>query len=414
MTVFVCAGCDAVLSSQLAQVALPVHAHQKWGHQLLPVLMEPGTYAVDSEPSGPPWRPWGEIGEDDAATRGVFAPESLSFGPPGAIVIAPGDARGTVLIPDRCGGYCCGLDGRDGPNLACAQCGQPVATLIDDCSLWQAVWFAPNAVRALRDNQPTGGTTGWEWQKGQAVPPVAPDGSWNPQWAAAVGAGLAHLLAASEGTPAALPKGPITDTFGHALNALLPTGAPAKTVALAGPGLPARGSMRRILLVPQHPQTGERWLASTYRQDRAHARCCMEATGLSWRTAPAARDRWTPRRCPTRRSASAASVGAAAARLGRVPPHAGTDPRGPGTVAAQDLRPGERTPVRPPVLTGAENPVPGAEQGPGEAGVGVGMDEGRQEEWVCNGGVAACRRTSGRRLLRRDNRRREIELLYAA
>lgn len=225
MTVFVCAGCDAAVSSRLAQVALPVHARQKWGNELLPVLMEPGTYAVDLEPSGPPWRPGSEIGEDDAAARGVFAPEhALSFGPPGAIVIAPGDARGTVLIPDRCGGCCCGLDGRDGPNLACAQCGQPVATRIDDCSLWQAVWFAPNAVRALPDNQPTGWTSGWEWQKWPAVPPVAPDGSWNPRWAAAVGAGLAHLLAASEGTPVALPNGPITDTFAHALDALLPLG----------------------------------------------------------------------------------------------------------------------------------------------------------------------------------------------
>ncbi|MGV9849862.1 hypothetical protein ACWDWU_13955 [Streptomyces sp. NPDC003442] len=264
MTVLVCAGCDAVLSGRLARVALPVHAHQKWGNGLLPVLMEPGTYAVDPEPSGPPWRPWSEIGEDEAAARGVFAPErALSFGPPGAIVIAPGDARGTVLIPDRCGGYCCGLDGRDGPNLACAQCGLPVAARVDDCSLWQSVWFAPNAVRALPDNQPTGRTTGWEWRKWQALPPVAPDGSWDPRWAAAVGAALAHLLAASEGTPVALPNGPVTDTFGHALDALLPAGTPAKTVALAGPGLPARESTRRILLVPRHPRTGERWLAPT-------------------------------------------------------------------------------------------------------------------------------------------------------
>jgi hypothetical protein len=75
MTVFVCAGCDAVLSSPLAQVALPVHAHQMWGYSLLPVLMEPGTYAVEPEPSGPPWRPWNEIGADDGAVRGVFAPE---------------------------------------------------------------------------------------------------------------------------------------------------------------------------------------------------------------------------------------------------------------------------------------------------------------------------------------------------
>ncbi|WP_405540145.1 hypothetical protein [Streptomyces antimycoticus] len=47
------------------------------------------------------------------------------------------------------------------------------------------------------------------------------------------------------------------------LDALLILGTPVKTVAPAGPGLPDRKSTRRILLVPQHPQTGERWLAST-------------------------------------------------------------------------------------------------------------------------------------------------------
>lgn len=34
-----------------------------------------------------------------------------------------------------------GVDGSDGLNLACEQCGQPVATRIDDCSYWQAVWL---------------------------------------------------------------------------------------------------------------------------------------------------------------------------------------------------------------------------------------------------------------------------------
>lgn len=54
MTVFACATCDAVLSAPLSQVALPIHARQTWGHGLLPVLMEAGTYAVDPEPFGPP------------------------------------------------------------------------------------------------------------------------------------------------------------------------------------------------------------------------------------------------------------------------------------------------------------------------------------------------------------------------
>ncbi|MEU9111100.1 hypothetical protein AB0D04_04670 [Streptomyces sp. NPDC048483] len=263
MTLFACAGCDAVLSAPLSQVALPAHAHQKWGNGvLLPVLMEPGTYAVDPEPSGLPWRPWSEVGEEEAAAHGVFAPVyGLCFGPPGAIVIAPGDTRGTVLIPERCDGYCCGLDGSDGPNLACAQCGRAVATRIDDCSLWQAVWFAPHAVAHLPADEPAGQSVGWEAlaQERQGTPPVDPSGAWSMQWEAAVGAGLAHLLAASAGAPVDVPDGLVAVTFGPALDALIPSGTRARTVALAGPGLPDPDPAPDILLVPQHPRTGEAW-----------------------------------------------------------------------------------------------------------------------------------------------------------
>lgn len=149
---FVCAGCGAELTVPLSQVVLPVHAHQKYGNGTqLPVLMESGTFAVESEPWGPPWRKWEEIHPDEAAARGVYAPvHALSDGAPGATVIAPGDALGTVLIPEnRGGGYCCGLDGSAGPNVACAACALPVACRIDDCSLWQAMWLAPSAVRRL-------------------------------------------------------------------------------------------------------------------------------------------------------------------------------------------------------------------------------------------------------------------------
>jgi hypothetical protein len=104
--VFVCAECDARLTDPLSQVALPARAHQKYGNGIqLPVLMESGTFAVDPESWGPPWRTWEEIDPDEAAARGIHAPVySLSDGAPGAIVIAPGDARGTVLIPERGGG----------------------------------------------------------------------------------------------------------------------------------------------------------------------------------------------------------------------------------------------------------------------------------------------------------------------
>ncbi|MDT0452453.1 hypothetical protein RM609_25675 [Streptomyces sp. DSM 40473] len=281
MTVFACAGCDAVLSAPLTEVALPDHAHQKWGNGvMLPVLMESGTYAVDPEPSGPPWRPWHEVGEAEAASRGVFAPVyGLSYAAPGEIVVAPGDTRGTVLIPERCEGYCCGLTGADGPNLACERCGRPVATRIDDCSLWQAVWFTPDAVRRLPVDGPVPWASGWEaLARGpQGVPPLSRSGAWSREWEAAVGAALAHVLVASEGAPVVVPDGLVADTFRRALDALLPQGAPVKTLALAGPGLPAPDPAAGILLVPRHPLTGEAW---------------RPPSGTS-RTAPLAAGMWT-------------------------------------------------------------------------------------------------------------------------
>jgi hypothetical protein len=260
MAVFACAECGAVLTAAVSQVALPVHAGQKWGHELLPALMEPGTYAVDPEPSGPPWRPWSEVGAAGAAARGVFAPVfALSFGAPGAIVVAPGDTCGTVLIPDRCDGYCMGLDGRDGPNLACARCGLAVATRIDDCAFWQAVRLVPHAVRRLPTEGPADRIVDWETlaEQRQGTPPLDQSGIWSSLWTAAVGSALAHLLAASAGASVTVPDGLVSDTFGRALDALLPPGPRAKKLALAGPGLPT--PVCDIALVPMHPQTGKAW-----------------------------------------------------------------------------------------------------------------------------------------------------------
>ncbi|MFF9571463.1 hypothetical protein [Streptomyces sp. NPDC014685] len=52
-----------------------------------------------------------------------------------------------MLLPEKRGGACGGLDGSDGPHMICAVCGLPVASRIDDCSPWQAVRLAPDAVR---------------------------------------------------------------------------------------------------------------------------------------------------------------------------------------------------------------------------------------------------------------------------
>ncbi|WP_091080643.1 hypothetical protein [Nonomuraea wenchangensis] len=260
MVVFVCVGCGAVLTTPVSQVALPVHAAQKFGHELLPALLESGTYAVDPEPSGPPRRRWEEVGADEAAARGVYAPVyTLSYGPPGRVGVAPGDVRGTVLIPERCDGYCLGLDGRDGPNLACEGCGQAVATRIDDCTLWQVVWLDPRAVRPVGVEAPARRVVGWEALREEhpGTPPVEQPGRWSPVWTAAVAVALARLLAVSGGKRMAVPDGPVAEAFRKAIDILLPPGAPTREMVLAGPGLPA--AITDIALVPQHPQTGEVW-----------------------------------------------------------------------------------------------------------------------------------------------------------
>ncbi|SER96192.1 hypothetical protein SAMN05421870_106118 [Streptomyces qinglanensis] len=281
--VFVCAGCGARLTIPLSQVMLPVHAHQRYGNGVqLPVLMESGTCAVDPEPWGPPWRRWEEIHPDEAAARGVHAPvHALSDGSPGAIVIAPGDAIGTLLTPEnRGGGYCCGVDGADGPNVTCMECALPVASRIDDCSLWQAMWLEPNAVRRLPVAGADAVPLSWPelMAEGKATPPFEPiaawgsrtavghwsnySWSWSPQWEAAAGHALAHLLAASGGHPVIVPDGLVGQVFQRALDALLPTGPQARRAGLAGPGLPAPGPDVSILLVPSHPQTGRTWTSA--------------------------------------------------------------------------------------------------------------------------------------------------------
>ncbi|AQU68068.1 hypothetical protein BBN63_19425 [Streptomyces niveus] len=273
---FECARCGAVLTAPLSQVALPVHAHQIYGNGTqLPVLMEPGTFAVDPEPWGPPWRMWEDIDPDEATARGIHAPvHALSDGAPGTIAIAPGDTRGTVLIPENGSGACCGLGGGDGPNMACEACGLPVATRVDDCSQWQVVWLAPNAVRRrLVDNT---GAALRSWAEllaaGRSTPPFASiprwgdrsggphhHWAWSPQWEAAAGRALAHLLVASRGGPVTVPYGMVEEVFQRALDTLLPTGPAPRRAVLAGPGLPVPDAHADMLIVPTHPQTAEVW-----------------------------------------------------------------------------------------------------------------------------------------------------------
>ncbi|MFI1653370.1 hypothetical protein ACH4ZU_00330 [Streptomyces sp. NPDC020472] len=262
MDVFACAGCGTELTAPVSRVALPVHTHHGGWEELHPPLMEPATYAVDPRPTGPPWRLWEDVGEDAAARQGVYAPvHSVSFGARNRIVIAPGDSRSMALIPEKCGGHCQGVDGRDGPNLACEGCGRAVATRMDDCGMWQAVWLEPDAVVRRPSGLPAVPPPDGDdlARPEHRVPPFETDGWWSRRWEAALGVALAHLVAVTEDRPVVLPAGPVTELFGHAVGRCLPAGPDARSVGLAGPGIRTPRPRPDVLLVPRHPLTGEPW-----------------------------------------------------------------------------------------------------------------------------------------------------------
>ncbi|MER6780640.1 MULTISPECIES: hypothetical protein [unclassified Streptomyces] len=262
---FVCAGCGAELTVPVSRVALPVHTRYGAWEKLHPPLMEPATYAVDPEPSGAPWRPAHGSGETAAGEPAHPVP----FAARDRVVIAPGDSRGMALILERCAGYCCGVDGREGPNLACEGCGRAVATRIDDCGFWQAVWLEPDAVHRRPSGLPAAAPPDWDdlVRDPRRVPPLEEDGWWSPRWEAAVGVALAHLVVACGRRPVALPAGPVAQLLSGAVASVLPGGAPAgvpagipaRTLGLAGPGVPVPRPAPDILLVPRHPLTGEPW-----------------------------------------------------------------------------------------------------------------------------------------------------------
>ncbi|MFD4554343.1 hypothetical protein ACFWP5_08435 [Streptomyces sp. NPDC058469] len=224
--------------------------------------MEPATYAVDPQPTGAPWRLWNEVGAEAAARQGVFAPVySVCFGARNRIVIAPGDSRSMTLIPDKCEGYCRGVDGRAGPNLACERCERAVATRLDDCGMWQTVWLEPNAVVRRPSGLAAGPPPDWDdlERTEHRVPPIELDGSWSRRWEAAVGVALAHLVAVTEDRPVNLPAGPLAGLLGHAVGRYLAGGPGARSLDLAGPGIQLPRPRPDVLLVPRHPLTGASW-----------------------------------------------------------------------------------------------------------------------------------------------------------
>lgn len=136
---FVCAGCGAPLSASVREVPYPDEPCT-FGHgpELPPNRMQPGTYSSRCYPP----RRW-EPGPRRLRELPPRDPEGAHY------VLAPGDGRGTALIIPRCHIGCWGLDGRDGPNLACSRCAAEVGFRLDDCLRWQETLLIASAVRVV-------------------------------------------------------------------------------------------------------------------------------------------------------------------------------------------------------------------------------------------------------------------------
>lgn len=114
MTEFQCRSCHRAVTPTVTERSLPdPDVDEGWyrpeasppdasGHSTEPIVrMPPGTFAVDPNPSGPPY-----VLDESSG----FLIES---GPSGTIVLNPGDGLGLEEHPDIAmrRGYCCGMDG---------------------------------------------------------------------------------------------------------------------------------------------------------------------------------------------------------------------------------------------------------------------------------------------------------------
>ncbi|MEV7121026.1 hypothetical protein [Kitasatospora griseola] len=264
MELFACAHCASALTRPVSRVRFPPYAHHQIGNGVqLPALLDLGSYAVDPDPFGPPWRPWDELTEGEAEARGYYAPVHhwVSDGAAGWILLAPGDDIGTALILDRADGSCCGLTAHGGPNVACARCGHPVGARVDDCSSWQAIWLEPDAVRAVPAG-PEPPVAGWTdvVHERFAVPPVDADGRWNHRCRQEICVTVVDLIVAADGAPVVFDDAEAAAVFGRALSHyVIGAEGPAKHCALYGPGRPPAARHPALALVPRHPQTGRPW-----------------------------------------------------------------------------------------------------------------------------------------------------------
>ncbi|MFD4668906.1 hypothetical protein ACFWNN_04175 [Lentzea sp. NPDC058450] len=134
MTAFACKACGTVVTADLTEVAFPADAP---GDEPPVPRLDRGTFALDPDPFGPPSEP-----SPDNPQIHVWA------GPRETVLIHPEDARNLRRHRDRSRlNGCCDLDGLDGPNLVCGNCGAELATERSDCWVtWHDVRLQPEAV----------------------------------------------------------------------------------------------------------------------------------------------------------------------------------------------------------------------------------------------------------------------------
>ena len=93
-----------------------------------------------------------ETDGEDFLRRGTIMQEDGSYfhGRQNAYIVHVDDAIRVHLTNDgkRLAG-CCGLDGMDGPNLQCDNCGAYVATKKDDCWMARCIVFDPATTGAI-------------------------------------------------------------------------------------------------------------------------------------------------------------------------------------------------------------------------------------------------------------------------
>ena len=133
-----CRGCDARLTGDLVEVDDPGPAVGGRGMppvDLPPTMATQGTWALtDRRAFASEW----------VAERSDYPPSVPQ--PQVAVLLDEGDLVPDLITDPEASVGCCGIDGHEGPNLRCPQCGAPVGVRFDDCWTPMEVRLDPAAV----------------------------------------------------------------------------------------------------------------------------------------------------------------------------------------------------------------------------------------------------------------------------